>query len=60
MYWLTLLRPSRARDWVGLPLILGAASIGIPQDVLGTPLHTWALAAGVFLLAAPRTLYDDR
>jgi hypothetical protein len=60
MYWLTLLRPARMGDWAGLPLLLGAASIGIPQDVLGTPLHTWALAAGVFFLAAPKTLYDDR
>jgi O-antigen ligase len=60
MYWLTLIRPLRLRDWTGLPLILGAASIGITQDVLGTPLHTWALAAGVFLLAAPRTLEPER
>ncbi len=59
MYWLTLLRPSRGRDWTGLPLLLAAAAIAVPQDVLGTPLHTWALAAGVFLLAAPRTLYRD-
>jgi hypothetical protein len=59
MYWVTLLRPFRGRDWTGLPLILAVAWIAIPQDVLGTPLTTWALAAGVFLLAAPRALYRE-
>jgi O-antigen ligase len=60
MYWVTLLRPFRGRDWTGLPLILGALAISIPQDVLGTPLTTWALAAGVFLLAEPKALYGER
>jgi hypothetical protein len=59
MYWVTVLRPYRFGDWTGLPLILGAVAISITQDVLGTPLNTWALAAGVFLLAAPRALYRE-
>ncbi len=59
MYWVTVLRPFRARDWTGLPLLLAAVGIAILQDVLGTPLNTWALAAGVFLLAAPKALYRE-
>lgn len=59
MLWVTLLRPYRFGDWSGLPLLLGAAAIGLLQDVLGTPVTTWALAAGIFLLAAPRALYRE-
>ncbi len=59
MYWLTLLRPVRGGDWTGLPILLAAFAIAWPQDVLGTPLHTWALAAGVFLLAQPKALYRE-
>ena len=59
MLWFTLLRPFTGRDWTGLPLILGAAAISILQDVLGTPLTTWALAAGIFLLAEPKALYRE-
>ena len=59
MYWLTLLRPPRGGDWTGLPILLAAFAIAWPQDVLGTPLHTWALAASVFLLAQPKALYRE-
>ena len=59
MLWVTLLRPYRFGDWTGLPLLLGAVAIGLLQDVLGTPITTWALAAGIFLLAAPRALYRE-
>jgi O-antigen ligase len=53
MYWTTVLRPLRHRDWSGLPIGLAVVAIGITQDALGQPLATWAIGASVFLVSRP-------
>ena len=57
MYWVTLLRPVRRGDRGSLPLVLAVLAVGITQEALGTPLTSWAIGAGVFLLAAPEAVY---
>jgi hypothetical protein len=58
---LTLLRPVRKGDRGSLPLVFAVATIGITQEVLGTPLTSWAIGAAVYLLARPDSVYgtDD-
>lgn len=60
MYWMTLARPLRRGDWTPLPVLVTALGISVFQDALGTPLVTWALGAGAFLVATPAALYDVR
>lgn len=52
MYWSSLVRPLRFRDWTGLPVAVAVLGVGVTQESLGTPLTSWAIAAGVFLLTA--------
>lgn len=52
MYWSSVLRPLRFRDWTGLPLVGAVIGVGLTQESLGTPLSSWAIAAGLFLLTA--------
>lgn len=60
MYWLTLLRPVRKGDRGSLPLVVAVATVGITQEVLGTPLTSWAIGAAVYLLARPDSVYGNR
>jgi O-antigen ligase/polysaccharide polymerase Wzy-like membrane protein len=60
MYWTTLVRPLRRGDWTPLPVLVAALGISVFQDALGTPLVTWALGAGAFLVASPAALYEAR
>jgi O-antigen ligase len=53
MFWVTLLRPVRFRDWAALPLVAGVAAVAMTQEALGTPLTSWAIGAGIFLLTTP-------
>jgi hypothetical protein len=60
MYWLTLLRPVRNGDRSSVPMLAAVVAIGVTQEALGTPLTSWAVAAAIYLLARPSTVYGAR
>jgi hypothetical protein len=60
MYWSTLLRPLRRRDWSSLPIIVAVLAIGITQDSFGQPLASWAFAIAIFLVSSPPSELERR